>query len=148
MAASLADNIAATRRALGLTQEELAAKVGVSRQTVSDWECGSAVPDLGNAGKISRALGVTLDDLVGFDSPGTDVPVPPKGKHLFDTVTVGARGQIVIPKAARDRFGIRPGDSLVVLGDDEQGIAITKTETFLEGVERLRSRIGRTDGRD
>ena len=45
----------------------------------------------------------------------------PKGKHIFGTVKVGERGQIVIPKEAREIFDINPGDTLLVLGDEEQG---------------------------
>ena len=47
----------------------------------------------------------------------------PEGKYAW-TVTVGTKGQIVIPKEARDVFGINPGDTLLLLGDDERGIAI------------------------
>ena len=47
----------------------------------------------------------------------------PKGKHAW-TVTVGEKGQIVIPKQAREIFGIEPGDSLILLGDERRGIAI------------------------
>ncbi len=54
----------------------------------------------------------------------------PKGKHIFGTVKVGERGQIVIPKEARDLFDIKPGDTLLLLGDEEQGIAIVKKELF------------------
>ena len=50
----------------------------------------------------------------------------PKGKHIFGTVKVGERGQIVIPKEAREIFDINPGDTLLVLGDEEQGIAVMK----------------------
>jgi len=50
----------------------------------------------------------------------------PKGKYIFGTVKVGERGQIVIPKEARDVFKIKPGDNLLVLGDSKKGIAITK----------------------
>lgn len=56
----------------------------------------------------------------------------PKGKHIFGTVKVGEKGQIVIPKEARDIFNIKPGDSLLVLGDEEQGIAIMKSEIFMQ----------------
>lgn len=48
----------------------------------------------------------------------------PKGKHAFGMVTVGAKGQIVIPKRARDVFGIKPGDALLMVGDEDQGLAI------------------------
>ena len=56
----------------------------------------------------------------------------PKGKHVFGMVTVGERGQIVIPKKAREIFDIKPGDSLLMLGDDESGLALVKNEVFLQ----------------
>ena len=58
----------------------------------------------------------------------------PKGKHLFGTVTVGEKGQIVIPKNAREIFGIKTGDSLVVLGDEATGLAIMKSDVFMAQV--------------
>ena len=54
----------------------------------------------------------------------------PKGKHIFGTVKVGERGQIVIPKKAREIFNIKPGDMLLILGDEAQGIAIVKDDLF------------------
>lgn len=51
----------------------------------------------------------------------------PKGKAAA-TVRVGEKGQIVIPKAARDLLNIQPGDTLLVLADEEKGIAIVKDE--------------------
>ncbi len=53
----------------------------------------------------------------------------PKGKYAW-SVTVGAKGQIVIPKEARELFGIRPGDTLLLLGDEKRGIAIPPKSTF------------------
>ena len=54
-------------------------------------------------------------------------------KHLFGVVTVGEKGQIVIPKKARDMFGITPGSTLLVMGDETKGgIAIVKTEIISE----------------
>ena len=55
----------------------------------------------------------------------------PKGKYAW-TVTVGAKGQIVIPKEARDLFGIVPGDSLLLLGDEKRGLAIPPKSAFFE----------------
>ena len=73
----------------------------------------------------------------------------PGGKHVlgkinqqrvFGTAKVGDRGQIVIPKAARDTFHLSEGDRLVVLGDEEQGIALIKAEVFEERMrEALRA---------
>ncbi len=53
----------------------------------------------------------------------------PNGKYAW-SVTVGAKGQIVIPKEAREVFGISPGDTLLVLGDKKRGIAIPPKSTF------------------
>ena len=54
---------------------------------------------------------------------------PVDGKYAW-SVTVGAKGQIVIPKEAREIFGIRPGDTLLLLGDVERGIAIPPKAFF------------------
>lgn len=53
----------------------------------------------------------------------------PEGKYAW-TATVGEKGQIVIPKQARDIFGIQPGDTLLILGDEERGIAIPNKAAF------------------
>ncbi len=55
----------------------------------------------------------------------------PKGKYAW-TATVGEKGQIVIPKQAREVFGINPGDTLILLGDVKRGIAIPPKESFGE----------------
>ena len=55
----------------------------------------------------------------------------PKGKYAW-TATVGEKGQIVIPKQARDIFDIKPGDTLVLLGDVDRGIAIPNKGAFSE----------------
>jgi len=72
-----------------------------------------------------------------------------KGKHIFGTVKVGERGQIVIPKEARDIFDIDPGDNLLILGDEEKGIAIVKEDLMkhfalkiLEGIDHIRQERG------
>ncbi len=55
----------------------------------------------------------------------------PKGKYAW-TATVGEKGQIVIPKQARDIFNIKPGDTILLLGDEKNGIAIPPKEKFAE----------------
>ena len=53
-----------------------------------------------------------------------------KGRRVFGTAKVGDRGQIVIPKEAREFFGISPGDTLLILGKSETGLIVTKPETL------------------
>ena len=55
----------------------------------------------------------------------------PKGKYAW-TATVGEKGQIVIPKQARELFGIKPGDTLLLFGDDQRGIAIPPKGAFAD----------------
>lgn len=54
----------------------------------------------------------------------------PKGKHIFGTTKINDRGQIVIPKKAREIFDIKPDDELIILGDEAEGIAIMKADIF------------------
>ncbi len=60
----------------------------------------------------------------------------PKGKFAW-TVKVGEKGQFVIPKESRDIFNINPGDTLIVLGDIERGIAIPPKKLFAEITSRI-----------
>ena len=53
----------------------------------------------------------------------------PEGKYAW-SVTVGSKGQIVIPKEAREVFHIHPGDTLLLLGDTERGLAIPQKDAF------------------
>ena len=59
----------------------------------------------------------------------------PKGKYAW-TVKVGEKGQIVIPKEAREVFNINPGDTLIILGDEKKGIAIPP-QRMLEKLTRM-----------
>lgn len=60
----------------------------------------------------------------------------PEGKGAW-TATVGTKGQIVIPKEVRDMFGIKPGDTLVILGDEKRGLAIPPKEQFDEWISHV-----------
>ncbi len=128
----LAENLAILRTIKGLSQEAVAEVIGISRQSYAKWEQGETVPDIDKCARLAKFYGVTLDSLVnGEEAVGrTRVAPAPVGKHLWGTVPLGAKGQVVIPKAARDTFGLREGDRLVVLGDGEQGIALIKAEIF------------------
>ena len=60
-----------------------------------------------------------------------------KGKYAW-TVKVGEKGQIVIPSKARRIFSIQPGDQLVVLGDENTGLALMRAESFLSMADEIR----------
>ncbi len=134
------DNLIKMRKFMNLTQEDIAEKVGVTRQSVAKWESGETVPDIDKCRILAEVFEVSLDDLANYE-PGNNLglPIPPKGKHLFGMVTVGDKGQIVIPAKARKIFDINPGDSLVVLGDEEQGLAILKSESILALADAVRN---------
>ena len=69
-----------------------------------------------------------------------------KGQHIFGTVKVGEKGQIVIPKEARRIFGINPGDTLLVLGDEAQGLAVVKADVMQELAVNILKGLGTLGG--
>ena len=128
------------RKMRKMTQEDLAEQVGVTRQAIAKWESGETIPDLEKCRMLAETFGVSLDDLANFEpEQNRGLDLPPKGKHLFGMVTVGDKGQIVIPAKARKLFNISPGDELVVLGDETQGMAIIKAQYFLAMADAIRS---------
>lgn len=120
---NLAKNLSALRRAAGLSQEKAAETAGVTRQALAKWESGETTPDVLHCDKLAELYGVSLDDLLHYEQTPGSVPPPPRGKHVFGVVQMGERGQIVIPKRARDLFNLNRGDTLVVLGDTNPGTA-------------------------
>ena len=132
---SFADNLVELRKYHNLSQEELADRIGISRQTLSKYETGESLPDIEKCKKIADVFEVTIDDLISYDKSNEEnlgLGVPPKGKHIFGVVKVGDKGQIVIPAKARQLFSINPGDNIIVLGDESQGIALIKEKGLLD----------------
>ncbi|MBR6850732.1 MAG: helix-turn-helix domain-containing protein, partial [Lachnospiraceae bacterium] len=133
------ENLIHLRKIKQMTQEDVAEIAGVSRQAVAKWESGETIPDLEKCRLLAEAFEVSLDDLANFEpEENLGLEVPPKGKHLFGMVTVGDKGQIVIPAKARKLFDISAGDQLVVLGDETQGLAILKAKHFLSLADAVR----------
>lgn len=126
------ENLVLLRNLKGLTQEQVAEAVGVSRQSYAKWEQGETFPDIDKCDRLAQFYGVTIDSLVHQNDKVGNIHVAPApiGKHLWGTITLGSKGQIVIPKAARDTFDLKDGDRLVVLGDEAEGIALVKAEIF------------------
>ncbi|MBZ2201808.1 MAG: helix-turn-helix domain-containing protein [Lentilactobacillus hilgardii] len=130
-----AGNLRDLRSHFGYTLEQTAEGVGVTRQSIAKWESGQAVPDIFHAADLAKFYDVALDELINHDTAASGIGIPPKGKHLFGTVQIGERGQVVIPKVARDLFQLKKGDRLVALGDETgplPGLAFVKSDVFLD----------------
>lgn len=127
----LKDNLALLRNMHGYSQEELAERIGISRQAYGKWESGATIPDIEKCQRLAEVYGTTIDSLVGsVQLEGISLlPPAPKGKNVWGVVTINERGQIVIPKAAREAFSLSGGQRLVV-GSDEMGIALLPVELF------------------
>lgn len=108
----LKDNLIMLRKINGYSQEEIAEKIGISRQAYAKWESGTTTPNIDKALSLAELYGVTIDGLIKTEEVSDIGIIPPaqKGKNIWGTVTIGDRGQIVIPKATRDHFAIKAGD--------------------------------------
>jgi len=138
----LKDNLVMLRRLNSYSQEQVAEKIGISRQAYAKWETGATVPDVDKAASLAQIYGVTLDGLLKTETIEGVGIVPPaqQGKNIWGTVTLGERGQIVIPKAARDKLGINGGDRLIV-ASDEVGIALIPAEFFESKMREIMDRL-------
>jgi AbrB family looped-hinge helix DNA binding protein len=134
----LRDNLLMLRNIHGFSQEEIAEKIGISRQAYAKWESGVTTPDIEKAARLAELYGTTVDGLLKEErTEGIGMlPPAPKDKHLWGSVTLGDRGQIVIPKAARDSLGLAGGDRLIV-ASDEHGIALVPAEFFESRMKEL-----------
>ena len=134
----LKDNLLLLRNLNGYSQEAVAEKIGISRQAYARWESGTSVPDVEKCARLAEIYDVSIDSLIRQDTIEGVGMVPPasKGKDIWGTVTVNERGQIVIPKAARDKFGLTNGSRLIVVSD-EVGIAMLPAEAFEEHLRQV-----------
>lgn len=134
----LKDNLIMLRNMYGMSQEEIAEKIGISRQAYSKWESGATVPDVEKCKRLADFYNVTVDNLLKTETEDKIgiIPPAPKGKNIWGSVIMNERGQLVIPKAARERFGWNGGQRLIVLSDNE-GIALIPAEAFEEKMKAV-----------
>ena len=138
----LKDNLVMLRKMNGWSQEQVAEKIDISRQAYAKWESGATIPDIDRAARLAEVYGVSLDSLMKTETAeglGT-IPPAPQGKNIWGAVVLGDRGQIVIPKAARDHMGLSGGDRLIV-ASDEVGIALFPAEMFESKMRELMEKI-------
>ena len=115
-------NLKMYRVKAGMTQEDVAEKLGVSRQAVAKWERGESLPDIESCIGLSELFGTTVDMLVR--NMQVQARNADDGKHVFGISKINEKGQITLPAECRKVFGIKPGDSMLVLGDEDKGIAL------------------------
>ena len=134
----LKENLIILRNIHGYSQEEVAEKIGISRQAYAKWENGSTIPDIEKCKRLSDLYGVTIDSLIKETTvDGKNViPPPPAGKNIWGSVIINDKGQLVIPKAVRELFGLSGGQRLIVLSDEMQGIALVPAEMFEEKMKQ------------
>ena len=140
----LKDNLLMLRNIHGYSQEEVAERIEISRQAYAKWESGATIPAVEKCGKLAEMYGTTIDSLIRTEKEeGIGVlPPAPKGKNIWGSVTVSDRGQIVIPKGARDKFNLSGGQRLIVLSD-ESGIALVPAESFEENMKKAMEYMSR-----
>jgi len=66
-------------------------------------------------------------------------------KRVFGTAKVGDRGQIVIPKEARELFGIKPGDTLLILGDEDAGLIVSRPEVLTDLASQIIKNVNKEE---
>lgn len=125
------NNLKLLRKQYGYTQEQIAEKLGVSRQTIAKWERGECLPDIENVIALADIYEVTVDSLVRNIAVMSDAKDDDKKKHMFGVTRVNDKGQITLPKECREVFDIKTGDSLLILGDEDRGIAVIKVSEIL-----------------
>ncbi len=118
------NNLKQYRKEFGLTQEQAAEMLGVSRQAVANWERGETLPDIENVIKLADIYGVTVDCLVRDITGKAEAPT--EKKHMFGFSTIDEEGRIMLPEECRRIFGLETGDALLILGDEDRGIALVK----------------------
>ena len=124
---AISDKIQNLRKENGLSQEAFAEKLGVSRQSVSKWESGAAMPDIDKIVSMSEIFGVTTDYLLKDDKPETALPDEAYSSDLDDTVKPDK--PIVIPEETPDEILSDEEDSAIFAPIETDGNEETATET-------------------
>ncbi len=97
---NLGHNLFRVRKKRGLSQEEVAEKLGVSRQTISKWELDETLPDIRQSKRLANLYGMTLDELIEFDPELEDI------REAIDRVPDSAAEKIDWTKAWSKKYPV------------------------------------------
>ena len=117
----LHENLLQYRKMLRLSQEEIADRLGVSRQTYAKWETGATTPELKYCRMLANLFEISLDALVEKRDLHREGP---PGKYVLGVVTVDKNNCIPLTEKAMLLFGLAPGDRLLLLADENRGMAM------------------------
>ena len=107
-----------------MTQEELAEKLDVSRQTIAKWENGESIPDIMRCSQLAEIFDIDMDNVASmFIQRDINKAMNAKRKFIFGKCRI-KHNRIVIPEDAQRVFGLKDGDELLLVGDIKQGMAL------------------------
>ncbi len=126
----MSEGLKQLRNMMKMTQEELAEKMNVSRQTVAKWENGESIPDVAKCNELSKIFNISLDDMASFFIKNeNERTFHPKNKFFFGTCVLD-NCKIELPKTALHQFNLQDGDELLLIGDTAQGLALISKSGF------------------
>ena len=114
---TFAENLKMLRKQVGMSQEQLAEKIGVSRQAVTKWETGAGIPDIENIMAISTLFDISIDDLLSNKSGSKKLP---ETEYLYESVT-----EYDIDESKRYDMKLGGAKRLVLVGDEGEKIRVS-----------------------
>lgn len=123
-----------------MTQEELAEKMEVSRQTVAKWENKESIPDIAKCRKLANIFGLSLDEIASIFVNDEALKISSKQSNkVFFGIDRLENNRVNLPENALSKFGLKNGDEVIILGDSSQGLVLTPkfnfTDTSTIGIE-------------
>ncbi len=126
----MSEGLKQLRNMMKMTQEELAEKMSVSRQTVAKWENGESVPDVVKCSELAKIFNLSLDEMAAsFLKKEEEKPKSSKNRFFFGTCSV-ANNKLTLPDLALKEFKLQNGDELLLLGDSAQGLLLFSRTGF------------------
>ena len=114
---TFAENLKMLRKQAGMSQEQLAEKLGVSRQAITKWETGVGIPDIENIMAISTLFNISIDDLLSNESGSKKLP---ETEYLYESVT-----EYDIDESKRYDMKLGGAKRLVLVGDEGEKIRVS-----------------------
>lgn len=122
------------RKKFNFTQELIAEKLGVTRQTIAKWENGETIIDIYSLQKLARLYDVSINDLLKADYDDSQDLIP-SDKWVFGYTTIDEKGRVSLPQECLDKLKLHPGSELIIFGDKHKGIALANPNEYEQFAE-------------